>query len=177
MAQELVHGRPHQKARGCRLEPMTPANDSGHVRVGKTMVLMALTGSFSLFFGASRTAQTITLTFQNSRDAVSSAPSAPSRMYELALGSLVVIVLVVLWSLGSYCWSATHLTKPSGLREFCSTLREGNAMEVHFTPELEAKLAHEASEQGRTPADVVQEALTRYFAEEVRFREAVGRGE
>ena len=50
-------------------------------------------------------------------------------------------------------------------------------MEVHFTPELEAKLAHSAASQGRNPDELVQDVVTRYFDEEVRFVEAVKRGE
>ena len=50
-------------------------------------------------------------------------------------------------------------------------------MEVHFTPELEAKLTHSAAQQGRNPDDLVQDVLTRYFEEETRFVEAVKRGE
>ena len=38
-------------------------------------------------------------------------------------------------------------------------------MEVHFTPELEAKLTHSAAQQGRNPDELVQDALTRYFEE------------
>jgi hypothetical protein len=48
-------------------EPMNSASDPGHVRLGKTLILTALTGGLNLFFGASRTAQTITLTFRQSR--------------------------------------------------------------------------------------------------------------
>lgn len=50
-------------------------------------------------------------------------------------------------------------------------------MEVHFPPELEAKLAHSAAEQGRNPGELVQDLVTRYFEEEARFVEAVTRGE
>jgi hypothetical protein len=39
-------------------------------------------------------------------------------------------------------------------------------MEVHFTPELEAKLTHSAAQQGRHPDELVQDVLTRYFEEE-----------
>ena len=46
-------------------------------------------------------------------------------------------------------------------------------MEVHFTPELEAKLAHSAAQLGRNPDELVQEVVTRYFEEEARFVEAV----
>ena len=50
-------------------------------------------------------------------------------------------------------------------------------MDVHVTGELEAKLTHSAARQGRNPDDLVQDVLTRYFEEEVRFVEAVTRGE
>lgn len=50
-------------------------------------------------------------------------------------------------------------------------------MEVHFTPELEAKLTQSAAQQGRNPDELVQEVLSRYFDEESRFLEAVTRGE
>ena len=50
-------------------------------------------------------------------------------------------------------------------------------MEVHFTPELEAKLTHSAAQQGRNPDDLVQDVLARYLEEETRFVEAVKRGE
>jgi predicted transcriptional regulator len=50
-------------------------------------------------------------------------------------------------------------------------------MEVHFTPELEAKLAGSAAQQGRNPDDLVQDVVTRYFEEEARFVESVKRGE
>jgi predicted transcriptional regulator len=50
-------------------------------------------------------------------------------------------------------------------------------MEVHFPPELEAKLAHTAAELGRDPDELVQEVVTRYFEEEAHFVDAVTRGE
>ena len=50
-------------------------------------------------------------------------------------------------------------------------------MEVHFTPELEAKLTHSAAQQGRNPDDLVQDVLARYLEEDTRFVEAVKRGE
>jgi hypothetical protein len=50
-------------------------------------------------------------------------------------------------------------------------------MEVHFTPEIETKLAHRAAESGRNPAEVVQEIISRYLAEEARFIESVTLGE
>lgn len=50
-------------------------------------------------------------------------------------------------------------------------------MEVHFPPELEAKLAHSAAEQGRKPDELVRDVVSRHFEEEARFVEAVTRGE
>ena len=50
-------------------------------------------------------------------------------------------------------------------------------MEVHFPPEVEAKLTHSAAQQGRNPDQLVQEVVSRYFEEETRFVEAVKRGE
>jgi predicted transcriptional regulator len=50
-------------------------------------------------------------------------------------------------------------------------------MEVLFTPELEAKLARSAAEQGRNPDELVRQVVARYFDEESRFIDAVSRGE
>ena len=50
-------------------------------------------------------------------------------------------------------------------------------MQVHFTPELEAKLAQSAAQKGREPDELVQDVMTQYFDEESRFIEAVSRGE
>jgi predicted transcriptional regulator len=50
-------------------------------------------------------------------------------------------------------------------------------MEVHFTPEIEAKLTQSAAQTGRDPDRFVQEVIARYFEEETRFAEAVERGE
>ena len=52
-----------------------------------------------------------------------------------------------------------------------------SVMEVLFTPELEAKLARSASQQGRNPGELVQQVMARYFDEESRFMDAVNRGE
>jgi len=49
-------------------------------------------------------------------------------------------------------------------------------MQVHFTPELEAKFTQSAAQQGRNP-ELVQEVVARHFDEESRFIEAVNRGE
>jgi predicted transcriptional regulator len=50
-------------------------------------------------------------------------------------------------------------------------------MELHVTGQLEAKLTESAARQGRNPDELVEDVLTRYFEEEVRFVEAVKRGE
>jgi predicted transcriptional regulator len=50
-------------------------------------------------------------------------------------------------------------------------------MEVHFTPELEARLAQSAAQQGREPDELVRQVVARYFDEESRFVDAVKRGE
>jgi predicted transcriptional regulator len=50
-------------------------------------------------------------------------------------------------------------------------------MEIHFTPEQEAKLAQSAAQQGRNPDELVQQVVGRYFDEESRFVDAVTRGE
>jgi predicted transcriptional regulator len=50
-------------------------------------------------------------------------------------------------------------------------------MEVHFPPDLEAKLTHSAARQGRNPDELVQDVILRYFEEETRFVEAVKRGD
>ena len=50
-------------------------------------------------------------------------------------------------------------------------------MEVHFSPDLQARLQQRASEHGRDLGEVVQDVVARYFAEEDRFVEAVKRGE
>jgi predicted transcriptional regulator len=50
-------------------------------------------------------------------------------------------------------------------------------MEVHFTPEQEAKLAQSAAQQCRNPDELVRQVVARYFDEESRFADAVKRGE
>jgi predicted transcriptional regulator len=57
---------------------------------------------------------------------------------------------------------------------FCLTL---SVMEVHFTPEQEARLAQAAARQGRDPDELVRQVVARYFDEENRFVDAVTRGE
>jgi predicted transcriptional regulator len=50
-------------------------------------------------------------------------------------------------------------------------------MEVHFDPDVQAKLTQRATQQGRAPDEFVQDVVARYFEEEDRFVEAVKRGE
>jgi predicted transcriptional regulator len=50
-------------------------------------------------------------------------------------------------------------------------------MEVLFSPELEARLARSAAQQGRNPEDLAQQVVARYVDEESPFMEAVNRGE
>jgi predicted transcriptional regulator len=55
--------------------------------------------------------------------------------------------------------------------------RRLGAMEVKFAPELEAKLAQSAAQQGRKPDELVQEVVARHFDEESRLLNAVSLGE
>jgi predicted transcriptional regulator len=50
-------------------------------------------------------------------------------------------------------------------------------MEVHFDPDLQARIVQRATTQGRGTDEVVQDVVARYFEEEDRFVEAVKRGE
>lgn len=50
-------------------------------------------------------------------------------------------------------------------------------MEIHLAPELEAKIAESAAQQGRQPAELVEELVELHFDEDARFIEAVKRGE
>jgi hypothetical protein len=50
-------------------------------------------------------------------------------------------------------------------------------MEVHFSPEFEAKLTHSAARQSRNPDELVQDVVSRYFEEEARSVEAAERSE
>jgi predicted transcriptional regulator len=50
-------------------------------------------------------------------------------------------------------------------------------MEVNLGHELEAKLTRSAARQGCNPDELLQDVLTRNFAAEARFIEAVNRGE
>jgi predicted transcriptional regulator len=49
-------------------------------------------------------------------------------------------------------------------------------MDVRLTPEQEARLAELAARDGRSPEDLVQEAISRYFEDDAQFIEAVKKG-
>jgi predicted transcriptional regulator len=49
-------------------------------------------------------------------------------------------------------------------------------MQVHLTPEQEARLSELAARDGRSPDQLVQEALERFFAADTDFVEAVMKG-
>ena len=50
-------------------------------------------------------------------------------------------------------------------------------MEVHFHPELEAKLEDSAAKLGRKPDEFVQDVMSQYMNEEPHFVAAVEHGE
>ena len=54
--------------------------------------------------------------------------------------------------------------------------RSLKAMEVHFTPEQEARLQQIASKEGTDPERLVKEAALRVLEEDARFRAAVREG-
>ncbi len=49
-------------------------------------------------------------------------------------------------------------------------------MEVHFTPEQEARLAQMTTKVGTDPERLVKDVLVRYLDDEARFLEAVEKG-
>jgi hypothetical protein len=49
-------------------------------------------------------------------------------------------------------------------------------MEVHFSPDLQIKLANFAARQGRDPDALLQHVVTEYLAEAERLLEAPGNG-
>lgn len=46
-------------------------------------------------------------------------------------------------------------------------------MEVNLTPDMQERLANSAAKQGCHPAELVQDVIARYLADEARFFEAV----
>jgi len=58
-------------------------------------------------------------------------------------------------------------------RTFSATLKK---MELHFTPEQEARLAQIATKEGTDAERLVKEAALRLLAEDARFRAAVREG-
>lgn len=51
-----------------------------------------------------------------------------------------------------------------------------NGMEVHFTPEQEARLAQIADQKGTDPETLLKDAALSLFQEDARFRAAVREG-
>jgi predicted transcriptional regulator len=51
------------------------------------------------------------------------------------------------------------------------------SMDVHFSPDLHARLTQRANQEGRNLDETVQDVVARFFEEEDRFIEAVKRGE
>jgi predicted transcriptional regulator len=49
-------------------------------------------------------------------------------------------------------------------------------MEVHFTPELEARLTQKATQAGTDPERLLKDLLVRYLDDEARFLAAVEKG-
>lgn len=49
-------------------------------------------------------------------------------------------------------------------------------MEIHFSPDQEARLAQIASVKGRNADELVQELLDRYLEQDARFRAGVRKG-
>ncbi len=50
-------------------------------------------------------------------------------------------------------------------------------MEVHFPPDLQARITERATQQGLNLDETVQDVVARFFEEEDRFAQAVKRGE
>jgi predicted transcriptional regulator len=50
-------------------------------------------------------------------------------------------------------------------------------MDIHLTPEQTAQFNQLAAYEGRQMSDLAQEALMRYLNDEIRFIEAIRRGE
>jgi predicted transcriptional regulator len=49
-------------------------------------------------------------------------------------------------------------------------------MEVHFTPEEQARLSKIATDQGLDPVELVKDAALRLIEDDARFREGVRKG-
>jgi predicted transcriptional regulator len=59
---------------------------------------------------------------------------------------------------------------------FARVFRTLKAMEVHFTPEQEAQLAHIATKEGTDAERLVKDAALRLLDEDAHFRAAVREG-
>ena len=66
--------------------------------------------------------------------------------------------------------------RPSILLPASRFFRILKGMEVHFDPNLEARLTQRATQQGRKPDEFVQDVVASYLDEEDRFVQAVKRG-
>ena len=53
---------------------------------------------------------------------------------------------------------------------------DSEAMEIHLAPDTEAQLQHLARSQGKNPAQVVEETVTRMVQHHAEFLEGVERG-
>jgi predicted transcriptional regulator len=49
-------------------------------------------------------------------------------------------------------------------------------MEIHLAPDTEARLQHLATSQGKDPAQLVEETVTRMVQHDIEFLEGVERG-
>jgi len=117
--------------------------------------------------------------------------SGYSKRCPAGLGAMTVLSVVFLWA-------PCRLTRrrkrnaPASLQRSANKLRWGrpahklaqplflpylDGMEVHFNPDLQARLTQRAAQQGHNLDETVQDVVARYFEEEDRFVEAVKRGE
>src|ERR1035441_205832 len=85
-------------------ELLNSTSDTGHVRIGKTLAVGALTGGLSLLFGGSRTAKTITLTFKTDRPAPQFSPAAPQLSPAAPQEGVGFVGWVLIALLGSACF-------------------------------------------------------------------------
>ena len=85
-----------QRLLGGGWELLNSTSDTGHMRVGKTLAVGALTGGLSLLFGGSRTAKTITLTFKTDRPAPEPVPAAPQAGIGVVGWVLIFLVILVM---------------------------------------------------------------------------------
>ncbi len=75
-------------------------------------------------------------------------------------------------------WRALNCDVWAGHRrlQVAISSRYTSGMDLHVTPDLQAKLVHLAARQGRDTGALVQDALARYIEDQTRFLEGVERG-